>query len=41
MIECFIEASELEKALEWKNHLIERASYERAFLKLKKIKILL
>ena len=37
IIECFIENGESEKALKWRNHFIERASYDKRFLKLKKI----
>ena len=35
IVECFIENGESEKALKWYNHLIERANYDKKFLKLK------
>ena len=40
IIECFIESGDLEKALKWRNHLIERASYDKKFLKLNKISLI-
>ena len=39
IIDCFVENGESEKALKWYNHLIERASYDKNFLKLKAIQI--
>lgn len=37
IIECFIENGEVENALKWFNHLLQRASYDKNFLKMKKI----
>ncbi|MCP2036519.1 tetratricopeptide (TPR) repeat protein [Planomicrobium sp. HSC-17F08] len=37
IIEYFVENGEFDKASKWYEHLIERASYEKKFLKLKKL----
>lgn len=36
IIDCFLENGDVEKASKWRTHLIERASYDQRFLKLKK-----
>lgn len=39
ILECFIKNDESAKALHWHTHLLERASYDKKFLKLKKMNI--
>lgn len=39
IIECFIKNGELEKAMKWHNHLLGRASYDKKFLRLKKMNL--